>query len=170
MCASEFYPLNSQSLSLTKQHGPQSQSRSSILREREREGEREGHSCNLVARLCRGAGVYGHTDKPDTDSGVALMRRGGQCASCPASKQASKRAQASSKSSIPPDVTSTPKPQQLKSTPAAFQFPKFRSYSLHTCGTFRKLGVPYVGVLIIRILLFRVLYYIRPPIFGNPHM
>ena len=28
----------------------------------------------------------------------------------------------------------------------------------HLSGSFRKLGVPYLGVLIIRILLFRVLY------------
>ena len=33
-------------------------------------------------------------------------------------------------------------------------------------GSFRKLGVPYVGVLIIRILLFR--YYIRVPGFRKP--
>ena len=33
-------------------------------------------------------------------------------------------------------------------------------------GSFRKLGVPYFGVLIIRILLFRVLY-LGSPIFGN---
>ena len=33
-------------------------------------------------------------------------------------------------------------------------------------GSFRKLGVPYFGVLIIRILLFRVLYE-GPQIFGN---
>ena len=31
------------------------------------------------------------------------------------------------------------------------------------------LGAPYFGVLIVRILLFRVLY-LRPPIFGNSHM
>ena len=36
-------------------------------------------------------------------------------------------------------------------------------------GSFRRLGVPYFGVLIVRILLFRVLY-LRPPIFGNSHM
>ena len=33
------------------------------------------------------------------------------------------------------------------------------------CGSFRKLGVPYFGVLIIRILLFG--YYIRVPYFRN---
>ena len=33
-------------------------------------------------------------------------------------------------------------------------------------GSFRKFGVHYLGVLIIRILLFRVLYW-GPPIFGN---
>ena len=36
-------------------------------------------------------------------------------------------------------------------------------------GSFRKLGVPYLGVLILRILLFRVLDW-GPPIFGNSHM
>ena len=36
-------------------------------------------------------------------------------------------------------------------------------------GSFRKLGVPYFGVLIIRILLFRVLYQ-GSPIFGNSNM
>ena len=32
---------------------------------------------------------------------------------------------------------------------------------------FPKIGVPYFGVLIIRILLFRVLYLFGSPIFGN---
>ena len=36
-------------------------------------------------------------------------------------------------------------------------------------GSFRKLGVPYFGVLIKRILLFRVRNK-GPPIFGNSHM
>ena len=34
-------------------------------------------------------------------------------------------------------------------------------------GSFRKLGVPYFGVLIIKILLFRVLYL--GPLFSNSH-
>ena len=39
----------------------------------------------------------------------------------------------------------------------------------HTAyGSFRKLGVPYFGVLIIRILLFKVL--LGSPIFGNSHI
>ena len=36
-------------------------------------------------------------------------------------------------------------------------------------GSFRKLGVPYLGVLIIRTLLFRVLF-LGSPIFGNSHI
>ena len=36
---------------------------------------------------------------------------------------------------------------------------------VRTNGSFRKLGVPYFGVLIIRILLFRVLY--RGPLFSE---
>ena len=36
-------------------------------------------------------------------------------------------------------------------------------------GSFRKLGVPYYGV-IIRILLFRVITILGSPIFGNSHM
>ena len=35
-------------------------------------------------------------------------------------------------------------------------------------GSFRKYWVPYFGVLIIRILLFRILYYIRVPYFRKP--
>ena len=35
---------------------------------------------------------------------------------------------------------------------------------------FRTFGVPYFGVLIIRVLLFRVLHYVGSPIFGNPHI
>ena len=36
------------------------------------------------------------------------------------------------------------------------------------CGSFRKLGVPYFGVLIIRILIFRVLY--EGPLFSETPM
>ena len=36
-----------------------------------------------------------------------------------------------------------------------------------TTGSFRKLGVPYVGAFIIRILLFRVITILGSPIFGN---
>ena len=36
-------------------------------------------------------------------------------------------------------------------------------------GSFRNLGVPYFGVLILRILLFRVLF-LGSPIFGNSHL
>ena len=38
-----------------------------------------------------------------------------------------------------------------------------------SCGSFRKFGVPYVGVLMIRSLLFRVLYQ-GSPIFGSSHV
>ena len=40
--------------------------------------------------------------------------------------------------------------------------------SFFTCGGFRKLGVPYFGVLIMRILLFRVLYWF--PLFSETPM
>ena len=39
---------------------------------------------------------------------------------------------------------------------------------LGLCGSFRKLGVPCFGVLIIRILLFE--YYMRVPFFGSFHV
>ena len=38
---------------------------------------------------------------------------------------------------------------------------------LQRCGGFRKHGVPYFGVLVIRIPLYRVLYSLASPIFGN---
>ena len=50
---------------------------------------------------------------------------------------------------------------RIAATNAAIKFRKTRCYcSLFKClyGSFRKLGVPYLGVLIVRILLFRVLY------------
>ena len=44
-------------------------------------------------------------------------------------------------------------------------FKRFDTQTLQEYGSFRKLGVPYFGVLIIRILLFRVLY--QGPLFSE---
>ena len=41
---------------------------------------------------------------------------------------------------------------------SGFCYSKMHYWQKAECGSFRKLGVPYLGVLVIRILLFRVLY------------
>ena len=50
--------------------------------------------------------------------------------------------------------------QKLKAhSTAPYQTTLFQTIYIYIYGSFRKLGVPYFGVLIIRILLFRVLYW-----------
>ena len=71
-------------------------------------------------------------------------------------------------SMIPETQTRYQKPQTL-TPPTETRKPQTLDWTIHpaTYGSFRKLGVPDLGVLIIRILLLRVLYW-KAPYYLNP--
>ena len=58
--------------------------------------------------------------------------------------------------------------EKAKRSPWEDDFSCCCSFDRLLCESFRKLGVPYSGVPIIRILLFRVLY--KGPLFSEPPM